>query len=180
MEYLNLYLFDNSRHGEAPVYRGLNRPTPFLLEEAPKPIEDLFNCFYVDKPGVDEELSTAELHQMQIWLKETRNEEYDLIFFSDKKQCPYPAKYLGIDVTGFGGHSMLNEDFFHTKPGDDVYNTLSSLNMLFRSSINQHGLFSSLEVAEKFCGVLHDWKKLFPLYFEDENWEIRHLFLLDD
>jgi hypothetical protein len=59
--------------------------------------------------GVTSELTLSELKHLAEWYVEHTHVGYELVYFDKTCACPHEAAYYGIDVTGFGGYSILGE-----------------------------------------------------------------------
>ena len=163
-------------NGMPEHYRGLYRlPAPYPEEDEDLvPLWERYTQNADKSPGITTELTLEELHR----LARGSGEAYEVVYFSRQKDCPYPTRYYGVDVTGFGGYSMLGEGLFTNRksPDNTVYHIVQVLNESFGRRLNEYGLFSSQEDAECFLGVLKEWNLHFPDHIEQEDWRIAHVF----
>ena len=153
-------------------YRGLYRSEPF-----PQYIEkgrflslwERYNQYLEsNKRGVTTELSFDELKEFLYLATQDIGEPYEVIFFEESLLRPLWGEYLGVDVAGKGGYSMLGEDFFRV-----VKKKYTALNQHFRARVNENGLFHSEQDAIHFQELLFD---LPSSSVEQEDWKIFHLF----
>ena len=133
----------------------------------------------IDKTmGVTTELTIDELKEFADLSAKATGEYYEVIYFSEVFECPHPANYYGVDVTGFGGYSMLGENFFKDSEGltKGIYNLYDVLNQYFRPKLNSKGLFNTFEDAMSFLTVLNNLNTLSPGCVEEEDWRAVHIF----
>jgi len=158
-----------------PNYKGLYRVGPLPQSNESNRFLSLWQRYaqHADKnPGVTTELSIDELHEFANLATQQTGDYYEVIFFSESFECPHRADYYGIDVVGFGGYSMVGEGFF-AQSESHLYDLL---NRHFMAQLNSSGLFSAIEDASIFRGVLNDLNRLSPGCVEQEDWRIVHVF----
>jgi hypothetical protein len=168
-----------------PLYRGLYRSEPFPCSDENMEIIELWNKYtqYLEpliNMGVTSELTLDELKYLAKWFTDNTDTCYETVYFDVANSCPYESHYYGIDVSSKGGYSMLGEGFF-CNVGDkmsDKYHLLDVVNKYFMGKVNQNGLFSNLEDATCFQGVLKELNILFPGSIEDEDWRIIYIYKL--
>jgi hypothetical protein len=126
--------------------------------------------------GITTELTIDELKRYANLATKEEGEDFEVIFFSEHKECPHQAEYYGIDVTGLGGYSMLAGNCFLDRNENDTKDLLDVLNQYFRPRLNTFGLFNEVDDAVSFRTVLNDLNTLSPGYVEQEDWQILHIF----
>ena len=162
-------------------YKGLYRVEPFPPANHCKRFMALWQQYvqhYETAMGVSTELTLEELMEFAALATKTTGDPHEVIFFSNTCECPHPAEYYGIDVTGYGGYSMVGGNFFldsETK-ADGILGLYDVINCHFRSKLNHNGLFSTYEDAASFCTVLNDLNALSPGCVETEEWRVVHIF----
>ena len=122
--------------------------------------------------GITTELTIDELKEFAKLSAKSTGDCYEVIFFSETFECPHKAEYYGIDVAGFGGYSMIGENFF-TNSKKSLYD---AINKYFRAKLNSNGLFNILEDAFGFRTVLNILTILSSGSVELEDWRIIHIF----
>ena len=156
-------------------YKGLDRQEPgyesgtrylSLWERYIEYMEPLKNM------GITNELTLDELKEYTNLATQETGESYEVIYFSEEKDCPHESEYYGVDVTGVGGYSMVGEGFFikGTSPIHDV------LTQYFTEKLNAYGLFGAYEDAECFRAVIMQLGMWLPGSIEDEDWQVLHIF----
>ena len=165
----------------APNYKGLFRAEPFPQSDNDKQFMYLWGKYiqYVEPlkdMGVTTELTIDELKYFARLATQDTGDRYEVIFFSEHKECPYQAEYYGIDVTGVGGYSMLGENFFIDSNEKGIYNLYDVISQHFRVRLNVNGLFNNVNDAISFRTVLNDLDSLSPGCVEQDDWQILHIF----
>ena len=122
--------------------------------------------------GITTELTLDELKEFTNLAMQEIGAPYDLIYFSEHKDCPHKSQYYGVDVTGVGGYSMVGEGFF--KKGASP--VLDILIQYFTEKLNAYGLFSAYEDAVCFRAVIMELGTWRPGSIEDEDWQVLHIF----
>jgi len=161
-------------------YKGLYRYQPFPKNDKNKHFIELWQryCEHYENDeenmGITTELTIEELVEFAELSTRILKEDYEVIFFSEMCECPHQSDYYGIDVTGFGGYSMVGENFFRDsdKKGDGAHNLYDILNRHFRPKLNSYGLFNSVKDADSFLEVLNELAD----FVENEIWRIVHIF----
>lgn len=69
--------------------------------------------------GITNELTLDELKEQANLATQETGESYEVIYFSEEKDCPHESEYYGVDITGVGGYMMVGEGFF--KGSSPVY-----------------------------------------------------------
>ena len=89
-------------------YKGLHRAEPGYEPE----MDERYLSFlerYIEhivpfkNMGITTEFTVAELKEFTCLASRTSGEAYELIYFSEEKDCPHSSEYYGVDVTGLGG-----------------------------------------------------------------------------
>lgn len=165
-----------------PTYRGLYRSEPYYGDAIPYPeilplVESYIHHLSSKNMGVTNELNFAQLSALTKWSQQVVNPAYELVFLSDEPFCPYtPKEYLGIDVTGLGGYSLLGERFF-IESKDHPKSALNHvINHYFKNRLNENYLFRDIETAEWFKLLLEEFMALDPGRVEPEDWRAVYLF----
>lgn len=158
-------------------YKGLHRDEPPYGSGRNKRFISLWDRYIqhiegTGKMGVTTELTVEELQEFAVLATQETGENFEVIYFSENKDCPYRAQYYGVDVTGVGGYSMVGEGFFK-KGGSHVYDILIQY---FTDRLNSYGLFHSYEDAVDFRFVLMELGAWRPGAIEDEDWRVLHIF----
>lgn len=122
--------------------------------------------------GINAEFTIEELKEYASLASEEEGKDYEVIYFSEYKDCPHECEYYGVDVAGFGGYSMVGEGFF-TRGSSQVYDILIDY---FTERINSYGLFDNFEDGEKFRTVIMELGTWRPGCIEDEEWKVLHVF----
>lgn len=122
--------------------------------------------------GIATEFTLEELKEYAKLASEENGETYEVIYFSEHNDCPHESIYYGVDVTGFGGYSMVGEEFF-LRGRSQIYDILIDY---FMEKLNGYGLFSEYEEAAKFRDVITELSVWRPGCIEDEEWRILHVF----
>ena len=162
-----------------PNYKGLYRSKPLPKSNGKNRFMSLWQRYvqYNDKNlGVTTELTIDELKDLADLAYKASGDCHEVIFFDETFACPYKAEYYGADVVGFGGYSMVGENFFHDSMVNGVYNLYDVINQHFRAKLNCNRLFNRLEDAVSFYIVLNDLKTLSPNSVEQEEWHVVHIF----
>jgi hypothetical protein len=163
----------------AQRYKGLYRSEPFPCSNKCKRFVYLWQKYvqYNDKAmGISTELTTTELKEFANLASQETGECYDLVFFSEYPDCPHKSDYYGLDVVGFGGYSIVGENFFRDTSENGTSNLWYIVSQYFRAKINDNGLFETMEDVNSFLVVLKDLTKLSPGCVEQEEWRIVHVF----
>ncbi|MBV1684140.1 hypothetical protein KR505_12090 [Eubacterium callanderi] len=156
-------------------YKGLHRQEPgyesgtrylSLWERYIEYMEPLKNMGITTEFTIDELKECADLAALET------GESYEVIYFSEHKDCPHKSQYYGVDVTGLGGYSMVGEGFF--KKGASP--VLDIIIQYFTEKLNAYGLFSAYEDAVCFRAVIMEMGKWRPGSIEDEDWQVLHIF----
>ena len=122
--------------------------------------------------GISTEFTVAELKEFASLASRESGETYEVIYFSEHKDCPHESEYYGVDVTGVGRYSMVGEGFF-LRGRSQVYDILIDY---FTEKLNAYGLFSEYEEAVKFRDVITELGTWRPGCIEDEDWRVLHVF----
>lgn len=161
-------------------YKGLYRDEPPY-----PPIEDVeivrlwyrYADYVENGMGVTSELTLSELKRFAEWFNHHTDARYEVAYFDETGTCPHEAVYYGTDVAGFGGYSLLGEAFFDDNAGDSARPcTMDVVIRYFRERLNENSLFSCLDDAIMFRGVLQEWKSVFHSSVEGEDWRVVHVF----
>ena len=147
-----------------PHGSGTNKRYLWLWEKEIEHIES-------EKMGVTTELTIDELKEYANLAALETGKSYEVIYFSEHKNCPHKSKYYGVDVTGVGGYSMVGEGFF--RGSSPVHNVITQY---FTEKLNAYGLFSAYEDAVCFREVIIQLGKWLPGSIEDEDWRVAPLF----
>ena len=155
-------VLSSPKNSKYPGYKGLYRATPLPSEDATQEYLSLWYCYaqaaMSPHRGVTTECTLEELQ----WLAAHSEEEggiFEVVFFSSVDNCPYPSVRYGIDVTGFGGYSLLGDGWVQER-------TI----LTYQERINRYGLFDSWRDANSFLSVLKELQKRSPNMVEDEDW----------
>ena len=122
--------------------------------------------------GITTELTIDELKEYANLAEQETGDPFEVIYFSEYKDCPHRSVYYGLDVTGVGGYSMVGEGFFK-KGSSHVYDILIKY---FTEKLNTYGLFSAYDDAVNFRDVLIELETWRPGCIEDEDWRVLHIF----
>ncbi|MFR3144982.1 hypothetical protein DW091_19240 [Eubacterium sp. AM05-23] len=147
-----------------PHGSGTNKRYLWLWEKEIEHIES-------EKMGVTTELTIDELKEYANLAALETGKSYEVIYFSEHKNCPHKSKYYGVDVTGVGGYSMVGEGFF--RGSSPVHNVITQY---FTEKLNAYGLFSAYEDAVCFREVIIQLGKWLPGSIEDEDWRVLHIY----
>ena len=152
-------------------YKGLYRSEPYPQSESDKEYIYLWDRYVqylgpLTHMGITSELSLDELNYLAKISTERSGVYHEVIYFDSIPKCPHPSEYLGIDVTGIGGYSIVGEDFFQA---DGTKNLWYVLSQYFRQKVNKNGLFATIEDANSFLTVLNDLEQLSPGCIEEEE-----------
>lgn len=165
------------------TYKGLYRSEPLPFNDADESIITLWNKYtqYLEplvNMGVTTELTLDELKHLAKCFNKKTGSCYEVVYLDNTYNCPHQAVYYGVDVTSPSGYSLLGENFIQNRQDDrnTLYYIVDAINKYFMDKTNEYGLFSTLEVAESYLGVLKEWAMHFPGYIEDEDWRIVHIF----
>lgn len=111
-------------------YQVLSKPRPFVKEDykglyregVPYPSDEnkryilLWEkeCKYMvsKNMGITTELTLDELKEYAYLAEQETGDPFEVIYFSEQKDCPHKSEYYGMDVNGVGGYSMVGEGFF--------------------------------------------------------------------
>ncbi len=163
-------------------YKGVYRSEPIPWNDVNERFMELWNKYqqYLSSPnrGITNELMLSELKELATLSSVFSKTDFEVIYASERPICPLAAEYYGIDVAGFGGYSMVGENFFIDSPSlsEHIYNLYDIINAFFRNKLNENGLFSRIEDARSLLTVFEDLKKLSTSSIEDEDWKILHVF----
>lgn len=147
-----------------PYGSGTNKRYLWLWEKEIEHIES-------ENMGVTTELTIDELKEYANLATQETGKSYEVIYFSEHKDCPHKSEYYGVDVTGLGGYSMVGEGFF--RGSSPVLNLLTQY---FTEKLNTYGLFSAYEDAECFQDVIMELGTWRPGSIEDEDWQVLHIY----
>ncbi len=167
-----------------PTYKGLYRCEPPGSDTASDAYMTLWKKYieYYESEdmGIGKQLSVQELRELARSCSEQTGDDFEVIWFDAAKECPHPSVYYGVDVTGFGGYSMLGEGLFHINgtPSDADGKMFRELNRFYGTQLNAQGLFDRVEIAERFCQKLHWLDRHMAGAIEHEDWRIMHIFKL--
>ena len=162
-----------------PHYKGLYRSEPPPKSDEKNRFMELWERSiqnYDKIMGMTTELTIDEMKEFACLATQITGDYFEVIFFSEYFECPHQSEYYGIDVAGFGGYSMVGENFFTTSVENGIFHLTDVLNQYFRARLNSNGLFSKIEDAASFRTVLYDLNSLSPGYVEEEDWRILHIF----
>ncbi|MFN6433013.1 hypothetical protein [Eubacterium callanderi] len=148
-----------------PYGTGTNKRYLWLWEKEIEHIES-------ENMGITNELTLDELKEYANLATQETGESYEVIYFSEEKDCPHESEYYGVDVAGVGGYSMVGEGFF--KKGASP--VLDILIQYFTEKLNAYGLFSAYEDAVCFRAVIMELGTWRPGSIEDEDWQVFHIF----
>ena len=70
--------------------------------------------------GISTELTISELHDFANLAFQEIGVKHEVVFFSENNYCPHESVYYGLDVVGFGGYSLVGEEFFRDAK-DNLY-----------------------------------------------------------
>jgi hypothetical protein len=163
-------------------YKGLMRHTPYIDDESNsmnarelwlKYVNTLGDAFGHTLDGI----SLEELHTLADYYS-TGGKSYEVVYFSDMPTCPVESTYYGMDVAGKGGYSQIGMGFFcgSEHPACETPEISRSMNDYFSGQLNEYGLFISETIAKRLVGVLNEWERLVPGDFEQEKWNVYHVF----
>lgn len=160
-------------------YKGLYRSEPLPQSGKKNRFFELWQRYSHDSKGITTELTVSELKELANLASQATDSSYEVVFFDEKFDCPHESVYYGIDVTSWGGYSMLGEGLFYNREENKPqypYYFVEIINQYFGERINQNGLFENLEDAINFQCVLRELNQFFPNYIEQEDWHIVHIF----
>lgn len=159
----------------AANYKGLYRSEPFPEPDADAEIISLWQQYtsYLEpmkNMGITDELALSELKRLAALANQNSDEFYEVVYFSEEKDCRHKANYYGIDVTGKGGYSLIGDGTF----ANDYLHKNDTRR--FRVRLNEDGLFNTRKDAANFLDALNGLKQSRPGELEDEEWRIVHVF----
>lgn len=167
-----------------PTYKGLYRCGPHGPDMASDKYVTLWEKYikYYESGdmGISKQLSAQELYDLAGMCNKLTGDKFEVIWFDSVKECPHPSVYYGIDVTSFGGYSILGEGLFNVNgmPHDAAGKIFRELNCFYGRQLNRWGLFDRVEIAEQFCQKLHWLNRHMAGVIEDEDWRVVHIFKL--
>lgn len=158
-------------------YKGLYRSEPFCYESGNKRFISLGERYdeyraLLKNMGITTELTIEELKEYADLAAQETGKPFEVIYFSEYKDCPHKSEYYGVDVTGVGGYSMVGEGFF-TKGSSPVCDIFIQY---FTERLNSYGLFHTYDDAANFRAVLMELETWRPGWLEDEDWRTLHIF----
>ena len=162
-------------------YKGLYRiepsPRANAIEDNDKRFMSLFYRYveYYESPsmGITTELTMEELREFANLSTCELGTSYEVVSFSESLECSYPTVTYGLDVTGFGGYSMIGDGMFIIPDGTiatEWSRLLERTNQRFKEKLNINGLFDSLADALDFRSTLYKLDALYPGSIENEEW----------
>lgn len=168
-----------------PAYRGLYRygpPGPDMASDKYITLWEKYIEYYESGDmGISKQLSVQELQDFAGLCSELTGDDFEVIWFDAAKECPHPSVYYGVDVTSFGGYSMLGEGLFNASgtPNDADEKMFRELNYFYGAQLNARGLFDRVEIAEQFCQKLRWLNHHMPGAIEYADWRVVHIFKLE-
>ena len=162
-----------------PYYKGLYRSEPFPKSDEENRFMALWQHYVQHSEknrGITIELTIDELKELASLATKASSDSYEVIYFSDSLECPHQSEYYGVDVAGYGGYSMVGENFFKDSIKNGIYYMYDVINHYFRAKLNSYGLFNRLEDAISFRMVLNDLTALSSSSIEQEDRYIVHIY----
>ena len=167
-----------------PNYKGIYRSETCPISDKDEQNRFMFLWrryieYYNRNVGVTAELTISELMELRnLSCHYAIDDFYEVVYFSESYDCPYEAKYYGVDVAG-ARYSMLAEGIFQDSKEENC-NLYDVINHHFRAKLNSNSLFDKFEDAQSFCTVLKDLLTLNPNCIENENWRVWHVFRVSE
>jgi hypothetical protein len=182
-------IFSEPMLKEMPThYKGLYRSTPFPQDSSDTLFMYLWGRYVnhygslensgspKEHMGITTEMTFGEMKTLATMASRNEKISFEIVYFSDQYDCPHEdAVYYGIDVTGLGGYSMVGGNIF-SDSNDAVDHLYDVINLHFRLRLNANCLFDDIRDAMSFRAVLNDLFELSPGTFENEEWQVVHVF----
>ncbi len=128
-----------------------------------------------------EDFSMNDLKILADFHKRYINPQFEIIYYDYVESCPNGMEFIGIDIAGEGGHSIIGGGFFvnNSEPEDNNHYYISKgLSQYFLSKLNKYGLFFEREVVDICLGILKEWEFLFPGWLEKLSWRKFYLYIM--
>jgi len=173
MGYYNI--LSTPRPPSSPNYKGLYRSEPYPPFNYIKQnrFMSLWERYAHDGPGITTELTLDELKEFAELATTASGEHHEVIYHSERDDCPHEAECYGIDVAGVW-FSMMGYLFMDSKKFED--NSWNLIVSQLKPKVNSNVLFDKLDDALSFCAVLKELLVLNPNCIENEDWRVWHIF----
>lgn len=155
-------------------YKGIARTDDYTPDIKNPRAYELWRKYVSSMGYITTELSMAELLELRQLMTEESKKQHEIIVFSERKITSNDFTYYGIDVSSFGGYSILGEGLFNNSISHSTI--IAVLNIFFKEQLNEYGLFQKAEIAECFKSVLLEMNEHSPGCIEDEDWKIIYVY----
>lgn len=176
-------------HTEAPIYRGVERMTPYYCEELDEEHEVnrafIWYCSAGGEEGVVYDLVKAKA-LVQAYRQLSPPQYFEIVSVRELHDIPdreAPSAFLGFDLCAGYSYSLLSWglEFDRTPPDDmsqdDAFRILQPLLRLIRSffqqQLNINGLFSDFSIANYCLECMMAVQKIRPGIWENEDIEFK-------
>ena len=168
-------ILSTPRQPSSPNYKGLYRNGPYPPSNYYElnRFMSLWERYAHDSPGITTELTLDELKELAELATTASGEHHEVIYHSERDDCPYEAECYGIDVAGMW-YSLMGYWFMDSKKFKDK--TWKLIVSQFEPKVNSNVLFDKLDDALSFCAVLEGMLTIDPNCIENEDWRARYIF----